>query len=160
MSILRMVLWTSLAASLSAQQRFGLTCEGLLSRPTNDLYPGARFKHAETSISLLTGLSGDSASRLWPYLGLDLGAICTPHITPSPLSAKSFRAADAHYSLGFLHRPGALDRKQEIQGSFLFGLTWQAKRPMAKAAPARPTPEVLAPLLVVVAPPPLRPLLS
>ena len=161
------------------QQRFGLSFEGLLSHPKSDLSPDKTLNHSEVSVTLMTGLSSDPSSKFWPYLGLGLGAISLPKISPSTLALETTKGGAAHLSLGFLHRPGLgliwgmegrylltftpKDMK-EIQGSVLFGFTWggrgvtprtEAYVPPAKAiVPPPPAP----PPVVEAAPPPPAPL--
>jgi len=91
---------------LFEEKRYGLSFQALVASPKSDLAPGKSLSQSEFSASLLTGLSGDPASRFWPYLGLGLGAVSIPRIDTLTGQQETLKAATAHASLGFLHRPG------------------------------------------------------
>lgn len=148
------------------EKRYGLSFQALVASPKSDLAPGKSLSQSEFSASLLTGLSGDGASRFWPYLGLGLGAVSIPRIDTLTGQQETLKAGTAHASLGFLHRPGrgliwgaearyvftfANADLKEIQGAAMVGFAWGARRaaaPRPEPAPAKAEP---AP---VVAPPP------
>jgi hypothetical protein len=161
------------------QRRYGLSLEGLIARPKSNLSPGQSLSHSEVSVTLLTGLSADSSSRFWPYLGLGLGAVSVPKVSLPTLASSTNTGGTAHASLGLLHRPdlgfiwGAEARYlltftpkdlREIQGSAMVGFTWggrqATRRAEAYAPPASPavTPPVPLPVVVVVPPQPAAPL--
>src|ERR1035438_1407622 len=85
------------------QQRFGLSFEGLGTHPKSDLLLGSTLNHYEGSVTLMTGLSSDPASKFWPYLGLGLDTISVPLVSPSPLVLVGTKGGAAHVSLGFVH---------------------------------------------------------
>jgi hypothetical protein len=148
------------------QRRYGISLEGLISHPKSNISPGQSLSHTEVSVTLLTGLSSDLSSKFWPYLGLGLGGISVPKVSPTTLALSTNTGATAHASFGFLHRPdlgliwGAEARYlltftpkdlREIQGSAMVGYTWggrPASRRVVHAAPPAPA---------VVAPPPIPP---
>ena len=142
------------------QQRYGLSIEGFITHPKNDFHPGLKLNHAEASVTLLSGLSDDAASRLWPYFGVGLGALSYPHGTSATTAVESIKVAVAHVSLGLLHRPvrglmwGVEGRYllsftkkdlKEVQGSVLFGFTWGSSMARPEAVASRPPLEVKAP---------------
>ena len=163
------------------QQHYGISFEGLLAHPRNDLFPGKKLSHSEASVTFLSGLSGDPASGFWPYLGLGLGGISIPKIVPSTQLVQTTKGGTAHVALGMLHRPaqgfiwGVEGRYlltftpkdlREMQGSLLVGFTWGGRPVSPPPAVTTPPPEVKAtpapaeapalapPVEVVVAPPP------
>jgi len=152
-------------------QRYGLSFQALVASPKSDLAPGKSLSQSEFSASLLTGLSGDAASRFWPYLGLGLGAASIPRIDTLTGQEKTLKAGTAHAALGFLHRPGlgliwgvegryvftfANADLKEIRGAAMVGFAWGGRR----AAAPRPEPPLLKPepAPVVAPPPPPAPL--
>jgi hypothetical protein len=159
------------------QQHYGISFEGLVSRPKSDLYPDKKLSHSEFSVTFLSGLSGDSASHFWPYLGLGLGGISVPKVSPSTLLVQNTKGGTAHVSLGLLHRPvqgfiwGIEGRYlltftpkdlRELQGSLMAGFTWGGRpsSPKPKTEPLSPAPEVMTPApptVEVAAPPPPPP---
>jgi len=153
------------------EKRYGLSFQALVASPKSDLAPGKSLSQSEVSATLLTGLSGDAASRFWPYLGLGLGAVSIPQIDTVTKLQKTLKAGTAHLSLGFHHRPGlgllwgaegryvftfANADLKEMQGAVMVGFTWGARRS------ATPRPEPVAtkakPAPVVAPPPPPVPL--
>ncbi len=167
------------------EKRYGLSFQALVASPKSDLAPGKSLSQSEVSATLLTGLSGDAASRFWPYLGLGLGAVSIPQIDTVTKLQKTLKAGTAHLSLGFHHRPGlgllwgaegryvftfANADLKEMQGAVMVGFTWGARRaatprPEPVAAKAEPAPVVApppppAPLPVVSTVPEPRPLAS
>ena len=160
---------------LFEQRRYGLRFEGLLSHPKSDLLPGRNLNHTEFSAALLSGLSGDAASRFWPYVGLGLGAISVPKVDPATLDLSTVKAATAHASLGFLHRPVASfiwgvegrylftfanSDLKEIQATAMVGFSWgspsASRRSEPDPAPAetKTPPPPAEPIIVVTVPPP------
>ena len=164
------------------ERRYGLSFQALVASPKSDLAPGKTLSQSEISASLLTGLSGDAASRFWPYLGLGLGAASIPRIDTLTGEQKTLKAGTAHAALGFLHRPGlgliwgaegryvftfANADLKEIRVAAMVGFAWgprraAAPRPEPAAAKVEPAPVVAppppAPLPVVNTVPEVRPL--
>jgi len=149
------------------ERRYGLSFQALVASPKSDLAPGKSLSQSEISASLLTGLSGDAASRFWPYLGLGLGAASIPRIDTLTGEQKTLKAGTAHAALGFLHRPGlgliwgaegryvftfANADLKEIRAAAMVGFAWGARR--AAAPRPEPAPAKVEPAPVVVAPPP------
>lgn len=156
------------------QQRYGFSLEGFTSKPEGELSPGTKYKHSEGSITLLTGLAGDSLGPLWPYFGLGLGRASVAQVSPAATTLDTLQATAFHASLGFLHRPGlhliwgvegrylmtftTKDRK-DLQASVLAGFTWGGGSAVRRPAAESPTPEVKVPPppVVVATPPPSPP---
>ncbi len=153
------------------EKRYGLSFQALLASPKSDLAPGKSLSQSEVSATLLTGLSGDAASRFWPYLGLGLGAVSIPRIDTATGLQKTLKAGTAHMSLGFHHRPGlgliwgaegryvftfANADLKEMQGAVMVGFAWGARR--AVAPRPEPMPAKAEPVPVVAPPPPPAPL--
>ena len=139
------------------QQHYGISFEGLLSHPRNDLFPGKKLSHSEASVTFLSGLSGDPASGFWPYLGLGLGGISIPKVLPSSQLVETTKGGTAHVALGMMHRPtqgfiwGVEGRYlltftpkdlREMQGSLMFGFTWGGRFVSHPPAVSTPPPEV------------------
>lgn len=160
------------------QQRYGLSFEGFSSHPKSNFPPGPSLSHSEVSVTLLTGLSGDLSSRFWPYLGLGLGALSVPKVSPSTLALDTTKGGAIHASLGLLHRPAlgliwGLEARylftftpkdlKEAQGSVMVGFTWGGKPatrgPEADMPPAKVSvmPPPVPPAVVVADPPPSAP---
>ena len=141
------------------QQRYGLSVEGFIAHPKNDFHPGLKLNHPEISLTWLSGLSDDTASRLWPYLGLGLGVLSYPNSTSAATPVESVKVGAAHASLGFLHRPlrglvwGVEGRYllsftkdlKEAQVALLFGFTWGGAAARNEPVASRPPQEVKAP---------------
>lgn len=153
------------------EKRYGLSFQALVASPKSDLAPGKSLSQSEVSATLLTGLSGDAASRFWPYLGLGLGAVSIPRIDTATGLQKTLKAGTAHMSLGFHHRPGlgllwgaegryvftfANADLKEMQGAVMVGFAWGARR--AVAPRPEPVPAKAEPATVVAPPPPPAPL--
>ncbi|MFZ1377851.1 MAG: hypothetical protein WAS25_14785, partial [Geothrix sp.] len=153
------------------EKRYGLSFQALVASPKSDLAPGKSLSQSEVSATLLTGLSGDAASRFWPYLGLGLGAVSIPRIDTATGLQKTLKAGTAHMSLGFHHRPGlgliwgaegryvftfANADLKEMQGAVMVGFAWGARR--AVAPRPEPVPAKAEPASVVATPPPPAPL--
>lgn len=165
------------------QQRYGLSLEGFSSHPKSEFDPNQKLTHSELSLTCMSGLTGSTASRFWPYLGLGVVNVSVPMVSPTTLALETTHSVGVHTSLGFYHRPGYhliwgvegryvltfthLDLK-EFQGSAMFGFTWGGSPPARKAtaeavpsepkAPA-PVPPATAPVAAPVveaapAPPP------
>ncbi len=144
------------------EKRYGLSFQALIARPKSDLAPGKSLSQSEFSATLMTGLSGDAASRFWPYLGVGLGGISVPKISSTTTLQETVKAGAAHASLGFLHRPAsglvwgmearylfafASTDLKEIHGSVMVGFAWgaQAGTRRTSAEPARSEPKALPP---------------
>ena len=147
---------------LFEQRRYGLSFQALITRPKSDLAPGKSLSQSEFSATLMTGLSGDAASRFWPYLGVGLGGISVPKISSTTSLQETVKAGAAHASLGFLHRPAfglvwgmearylfafASTDLKEIHGSVMVGFSWGAKGSTRRPAsePPKSEPKALPP---------------
>ncbi|MCE1205218.1 MAG: SPOR domain-containing protein [Holophagaceae bacterium] len=153
------------------EKRHGLSFQALAASPKSDLAPGKSLSQSEVSATLLTGLSGNAASRFWPYIGLGLGAVSIPRIDAATGLQKTLKAGTAHMSLGFHHRPGlgliwgaegrhvftfANADLKEMQVAGMLGYTWGGRRaaaPRPEPAPVQPEPTPVAPAPAPVAAP-------
>lgn len=160
------------------EKRYGLSFQALVASPKSDLVPGKSLSQSEFSATLLTGLSGDAASRFWPYIGLGLGAVSIPQIDAATGLQKTLKAGTAHMSLGFQHRPGlgliwGLEGRhvftfanadlKEMQVAGMLGYAWGGRRaaaPRAEPAPVQPEPVPVAPPPPAVPPPAPLPVVS
>lgn len=154
------------------EKRYGLSFQALVASPKSDLTPGKSLSQSELSATLLTGLSGNAASRFWPYIGLGLGAASIPRIDAATGLQKTLKAGTAHMSLGFLHRPGlgllwgaegryvftfANADLKEVQGAAMVGYAWGVRSSRAQSEPYR-APAKVETAPVVAPPPPPAPL--
>ncbi|NWJ40273.1 MAG: hypothetical protein HXX12_04795, partial [Geothrix sp.] len=154
------------------EKRYGLSFQALVASPKSDLAPGKSLSQSEFSATLLTGLSGDAASRFWPYIGLGLGAVSIPQIDAVTGLQKTLKAGTAHLSLGFHHRPGlglvwGLEGRylftfanadlKEFQGAAVVGYAWGGRAAAPRSEPER-APTKVEPPPVVAPPPPPAPL--
>ena len=165
------------AGLVFGQQRYGFSVEGLTSKPEGEFVPSVTYKHSESSITLLSGLAGDSLGSLWPYFGLGLGRTSVAQLSATMASLDTLQATAFHASLGFLHRPGLhliwgaegrylvtftnKDRK-DFQASLMAGFTWGGGPAARRSTAESPAPEVKvspppAPAPVVEAAPPTPP---
>ena len=155
------------------EQRYGLSLEALSSRPESALVTNRKVSHTLASVTLMTGLSGDHGSPFWPYFGLGLGSATAAKTAPSTLVISTGMTAEAHASLGFLHRPvrgliwGAEGRYlvtfsypglNAFQGTVLLGLTWGGQRATRRSEAPPPPPAETAPPPAPAAAPSPRPL--
>lgn len=153
--------------TLLGARRYGFSMEFQQSRPESSLTPGLKLTHRAASGSFLNGLSTDSGSAWWPYVGVGLGALTYPRLDPVTHLQESRTAAAAHLSLGFLHRSGALiwgaeararvaftkQDMSETQGGLFAGFAWGGG-PRRSAAPASVPPPIEAPTPIAPPPPP------
>lgn len=147
-------------------QRYGFTIDGFQYNSESSLSPGVKLRHRAASATFLSGLSDDSASPLWPYMGLGLGTVSVPEVAPLTFTQTYTSATAAHASLGFIQRPGdafiwgmearfvfylPIKTLQEIQATFLLGFTWGGRSSAPSAGPSTPPPAAPP---VAPAPPP------
>ena len=141
-------------------QRYGFSFDGFQYKSESSLFPGVKLRHRGVSATLLSGLSHDSASPLWPYLGLGLGTLRVPEVDPLTLTQTTTSTTAAHASLGFIERHGntfiwgvearfifslPIKALQEIQASFLLGFTWGGGSSARSAGMSTPPLEAVAP---------------
>lgn len=166
------------------QQRYGLSLEVFSSQPASNLPPYKKLTHNQYSLSLLSGLMGESSGAFWPYAGLGLGGSSVAKVNPATGVPETTMATSAHASFGILHRPfqhviWGVDARYLVifsnpgmnafQGSAMLGFTWGGakasrpadRRPASVAPPApvqapapAPVPAPPAPLPVVETVPP------
>lgn len=151
------------------QQRYGLSLEGYSSQPESGLVKGRKLNHSLVSVTLMSGLSGNSSSRFWPYFGLGLGSTTVAKSDPSTLVISTGAATEAHASFGFVHRPlrgliwGAEGRYvvtfsnpglSAFQGTALLGLAWGGSQ-TARRSEAQPPPPPAPPAVEAPSPRPL-----
>jgi len=146
-------------------QQYGWSFEGLSAHPKSDLSPTLKVDHKEVSATFLSGLTGDSLGRFWPYLGLGLGRVTVVKDAYAPLGPETAMANALHASLGFFHRPGvgllwgvegrylvtftSKDRK-DLLTSAVVGFTWGGGRVAASPQVERPMPVEKAPVPVTL----------
>lgn len=162
------------------QQRYGLSLEAFSSQPTSSLPPNKKLTYHQVSLSLLSGLRGESPSAFWPYVGLGLGSSSVAKVNVATQAVETNTATSAHASFGLLHRPfqhviwGVEGRyvvtfsnpgMNAFQGSAMVGFSWggaKASRPAVDRtpnqapvqAPAQAPPAPL-PVVETVPPPPV-----
>lgn len=161
------------------QQRYGLSLEAFSSQPVSSLPLNKKLTYHQYSLSLLSGLRGDSPGAFWPYVGLGLGSSSVAKVHVATQAVETNTATSAHASFGLLHRPfqhviwGVEGRylvtfsnpgMNAFQGSALVGFSWGGPKavrpadrtlsPTSSVAQAPPSPSPLPVVETVPAPPP------